>query len=54
MDLQTIKILITTDLHLGYAEWDPIRGNDSFHTFEEILALANQHMVTRMQPRDLA
>jgi hypothetical protein len=41
----TIKVLITSDLHLGYAENDPIRGSDSFNTFEEILAKANEHQV---------
>jgi double-strand break repair protein MRE11 len=39
-DHSTIKILIATDNHLGYLEKDPIRGNDSFKTFEEILQIA--------------
>lgn len=36
----TIKILLATDNHVGYLERDPIRGRDSFDTFEEILKLA--------------
>ncbi|OLY78326.1 Double-strand break repair protein MRE11 [Smittium mucronatum] len=34
------RIFIATDNHLGYLEKDPIRGNDSFYAFEEILQLA--------------
>ncbi|ORX58701.1 DNA repair exonuclease [Hesseltinella vesiculosa] len=41
----TFKILLATDNHLGYLEDDPIRGQDSFNTFEEILKLAKQHNV---------
>lgn len=33
----TFKILIATDIHLGYGEKDAIRGNDSLVAFEEIL-----------------
>ena len=39
----TLRVLIATDNHLGYAEKDPIRGNDSFDAFEEILQLALEH-----------
>ena len=42
-DEDTIKILLATDNHIGYLERDPIRGRDSFDTFEEIL----QHAVKR-------
>ncbi|KAL5478354.1 MRE11 [Sanghuangporus weigelae] len=41
----TIKILLATDNHIGYLERDPIRGRDSFNTFEEILQLAVKHDV---------
>lgn len=34
-----------TDNHLGYAEKDPVRWNDSFETFEEMLQLAHTHKV---------
>ena len=30
----TLRILIASDNHLGYLERDPVRGNDSFETFE--------------------
>ncbi|GJD08032.1 Double-strand break repair protein MRE11 [Galdieria sulphuraria] len=40
-----LKILVATDIHLGYCERHPIRGDDSFHTFEEILSLARRHEV---------
>ncbi|XP_065209390.1 double-strand break repair protein MRE11 [Planococcus citri] len=41
----TFKILVATDIHLGYAENDPVRGEDSFNTFEEILELAKANDV---------
>ncbi|KAF9379846.1 Double-strand break repair protein mre11a [Podila verticillata] len=36
----TFKILVATDNHLGYLEKDPVRGDDSFNAFEEILQQA--------------
>lgn len=39
-DDDTILILITTDNHVGYNENDPIRGEDSWKTFEEIIGIA--------------
>ncbi|KAI8818933.1 DNA repair protein rad32 [Fimicolochytrium jonesii] len=44
-DANTFKILVATDNHIGYLEKDPIRGNDSFETFEEILKLAQEQAV---------
>ena len=41
----TFKILIASDIHLGYNENDPICGNDSFITFEEILSIARDKEV---------
>ncbi|KAF9181913.1 Double-strand break repair protein mre11a [Haplosporangium sp. Z 767] len=41
----TFSILIATDNHLGYLEKDPVRGDDSFAAFEEILALAAESEV---------
>lgn len=41
-DSETFKILLATDIHLGFAERDPIRGNDSLVTFEEILEHAQK------------
>ncbi|MBW0480653.1 hypothetical protein O181_020368 [Austropuccinia psidii MF-1] len=40
-----IKILVATDNHIGYAESDPIRGQDSINTFREILQLATENDV---------
>ena len=34
-----IKIVVATDIHLGYAEKHPIKADDSFVTFEEILKM---------------
>ncbi|XP_042189906.1 double-strand break repair protein MRE11 [Callorhinchus milii] len=44
-DENTFKILIATDIHLGYLEKDAIRGNDTFVTFEEILRHAEENEV---------
>lgn len=33
----TFNILLATDIHLGFMEKHPVRGEDSFVTFEEIL-----------------
>ena len=41
----TIRILLATDNHIGYMERDPIRGQDSINTFEEVLQLASKHDV---------
>ncbi|KAJ3060603.1 Double-strand break repair protein mre11a, partial [Podochytrium sp. JEL0797] len=39
------RILVATDNHLGYLEKDPIRGNDSFEAFHEILTIARDKKV---------
>ncbi|KAF0720693.1 Aste57867_118 [Aphanomyces stellatus] len=44
-DEATIKILISTDNHLGYNENDGIRGKDSFRSFEEMLAIGCREKV---------
>ena len=44
-DESLLKILLSTDNHLGYNERDPVRGQDSFAAFEEVLSLARQHKV---------
>ncbi|XP_054058799.1 double-strand break repair protein MRE11 isoform X1 [Rissa tridactyla] len=44
-DEDTFKILIATDIHLGYLEKDPVRGNDTFVTFDEILDHAQKNEV---------
>ncbi|KAG2734834.1 hypothetical protein G9P44_002840 [Scheffersomyces stipitis] len=38
----TIRILLTTDNHVGYNETDPVRGDDGWKTFHEITRLAKQ------------
>ena len=35
-----ISILVATDNHVGYAERDQVRGDDSWKTFQEIMELA--------------
>ncbi|KAM7535724.1 hypothetical protein Aperf_G00000089358 [Anoplocephala perfoliata] len=41
----TLRILLTTDNHVGYLEKDGIRGSDTFKTLEEVLCLAQHHEV---------
>lgn len=41
----TLTIMVATDNHLGYIEKDPVRGDDSFAAFEEILSLAAESEV---------
>ncbi|KAK0651042.1 Mre11 DNA-binding presumed domain-containing protein [Cercophora newfieldiana] len=40
LEADTIRILISTDNHVGYGERDPIRKDDSWRTFDEIMKLA--------------
>lgn len=42
---ELFTILYATNNHLGYLEKDPIRINDSFITFEEILQRAVEQQV---------
>ncbi|WVO13694.1 DNA repair protein (mre11) [Cryptococcus depauperatus] len=39
------RILLATDNHIGYAEKDSVRGQDSINTFREILELAQNNDV---------
>nr|POE74035.1 double-strand break repair protein mus-23 [Quercus suber] len=41
----TIRILVSTDNHVGYGERDPKRGNDSWKTFNEVMALGKERDV---------
>nr|XP_026491641.1 double-strand break repair protein MRE11 [Vanessa tameamea] len=41
----TIRVLIASDIHLGYLENDAVRGEDSFIAFEETLSLAVEYDV---------
>ncbi|CAI2386091.1 unnamed protein product [Moneuplotes crassus] len=40
-DTDVFKIFISTDNHLGYKEGDPIREDDSFEAFDEVLQKAS-------------
>lgn len=44
-DEDTLRIMLSTDNHLGYCERDPVRGLDSFAAFEEVLSLAREKQV---------
>ncbi|XP_062409296.1 double-strand break repair protein MRE11 isoform X1 [Sardina pilchardus] len=44
-DEDTFKILLASDIHLGFLEKDAIRGEDTFNTFNEIMSYAKQHQV---------
>lgn len=44
-DEDTIKILLSTDNHVGYNEKCKLRGMDSVAAFEEVLSLAQRHDV---------
>ncbi len=44
-DANTLKILLATDIHLGYAEKHPVKKDDSFRAFDEILRIANERKV---------
>jgi hypothetical protein len=44
-DIDTLRILVATDCHLGYLEKDEVRRNDSFNAFDEICSIASQRQV---------
>ncbi|KAH6713827.1 Metallo-dependent phosphatase-like protein [Leptodontidium sp. 2 PMI_412] len=41
----TIRILIATDSHVGYEERDPVRKDDSWKSFDEVMRLAKDQDV---------
>lgn len=41
----TIRILVATDNHVGYNERDPVRGDDSWKSFHEIMCMAKDRDV---------
>ena len=47
-DPSVLRILVATDNHLGYLEKDPVRGNDSFDAFEQILQYGQEYNVDMM------
>ena len=44
-DSDTICILVSTDNHVGFEERDPIRKDDSWRTFDEVMTLAKERDV---------
>ncbi|KAF2842205.1 DNA repair exonuclease [Patellaria atrata CBS 101060] len=44
-EADTIRILIATDSHVGFNERDPIRGDDSWRSFHEVMCLAKERDV---------
>jgi double-strand break repair protein MRE11 len=42
MDDDIIRIIISTDNHLGFAYKDPIRCDDCFASFEEVFIAAKE------------
>lgn len=44
-DADTIRILVATDNHVGYLEDHPIRTDDGWKAFDEIMALAKKEDV---------
>jgi double-strand break repair protein MRE11 len=41
----TIRILVATDNHVGYNERDPVRGDDSWKSFHEVMCIAKDRDV---------
>ena len=41
----TIRVLVATDNHVGYNERDPVRGDDSWKSFHEIMCIAKDRDV---------
>lgn len=37
-----MKLFVTSDNHLGFKETDPVRAEDTFNTFDEILSIAKR------------
>ena len=38
-DPSLFRILVSSDIHLGYGEKNPQRGDDSFNSFDELLGI---------------
>lgn len=51
-DIDTLRILVATDCHVGYLESDEVRRYDSFNAFEEICSIASQRQVWGFDPFD--
>jgi double-strand break repair protein MRE11 len=46
----TIRILFSSDNHLGYNEKDPVRSEDSFLAFEEVLKKCGKFKARELLP----
>lgn len=44
-DKDTLRILVSTDNHVGYLERDPVQAQDSFAALEEVLYMAKKYSV---------
>jgi len=44
-DPSLFRILVTSDIHLGYGEKHPERGDDSFNSFDELLGIGVENSV---------
>ncbi len=43
-------MMVSTDSHLGFMEKDPVRSNDSFAAFDEVLSIAKREKVCLGKP----
>lgn len=50
VDADVIRILVATDSHVGYEERDPIRKDDSWKSFHEVMCLAKSEDVSITSP----
>jgi double-strand break repair protein MRE11 len=49
----TIRILVATDSHVGYEERDPIRKDDAWKSFDEVMTLAKTQDVHPVSPSEM-
>jgi len=47
----TIRILVATDSHVGYEERDPVRKDDSWKSFDEVMRMAKDQDVSTISIR---
>ena len=45
IDPNILRMVVASDIHLGYRESEPLRAEETFETFEEVLRLASTHKV---------
>lgn len=49
-----VNIVVSTDNHVGFMEKDPVRRDDSFHAFEEVLVKAKENKVNHSPRKNSA